>query len=248
LLLGLVCLQRGPATPVESGVIPSRIILTWSGDPARTQAVTWRTETPLPSPQAQIAKLTAAPDFEKDVTTIGGTTAIDDLENGKRVGHYAVNFTGLEPAVRYCYRVGDGHTWSEWNSFRTAASEPGLFRFIYLGDAQNNIKSMCSRTFRRAYATAPDARFLIHAGDLVNEGYDDGLWGEWCDALGFLSANLPSLPVVGNHDLHRIPGRPDSKFVLHASPLWSHHFALPDNGPGVEALKSQSYFIDYEGV
>jgi len=41
----------------------------------------------------------------------------------------------------------------------------------------------------------------------VNEGYDDRLWEEWCDALGFLSSNVPSLPVVGNHDLHRIPGQ-----------------------------------------
>jgi hypothetical protein len=89
---------------------------------------------------------------------------------------------------------------------------------------------------------------MIHAGDLVNEGYDDSLWGEWCDALGFISANLPSLSVVGNYDLHRSFGRLDSKLVLRASPLWSHHFALPDNGPPVEELKSQSYFIDYQGV
>jgi hypothetical protein len=173
---------------------------------------------------------------------------VDDLGNGKIAGHCAVNFTGLEPGTKYCYRVGDGGTWSEWNSFQTAARQPEPFRFIYVGDAQNGIKSMCSRTFRQAYATAPDARFLVHAGDLVDEGYDDTLWGEWCEALGFISANVPSLPVVGNHDLHRIPGKADSRFVLRASPLWSHHFALPDNGPDVEELKSQSYFIDYQGV
>jgi 3',5'-cyclic AMP phosphodiesterase CpdA len=243
-----VHLGREPDPSPQPGVIPSRIILTWSGDPAGSQAVTWRTEVPLRSPQAQITKLDADPHFEKEVATILGTSAVDDLGNGRVAGHYTVNFTGLEAGTKYCYRVGDGQVWSEWNSFRTATSKPDPFRFIYLGDAQNNIKSMCSRTFRQAYATAPDARFMIHAGDLVNEGYDDSLWGEWCEALGFISANLPSLPVVGNHDLHRIPGRPDSKLVLRASPLWSHHFALPDNGPEVEELKSQSYFIDYQGV
>ena len=248
LLFRLVCLQSGPTPSAGTGVVPSRIILTWSGDPAATQAVTWRTEIPLPSPQAQITKFIPDPGFVKDVVTISGTTMIDDLGNGKMAGHYAVNFTGLEPNVKYCYRVGDGQTWSEWNSFRTAAGKPEPFRFIYLGDAQNNIRSMCSRTFRKAYATAPDARFLIHAGDLLNEGYDDRLWEEWCEALGFVAANVPSLPVVGNHDLHRIPGKPDSKLVFQASPLWSHHFALPANGPEVEELKSQSYFIDYQGV
>ena len=29
------------------------------------------------------------------------------------------------------------------------------------------------------------------------------LWGEWSDALGFISATVPSIPVPGNHDLHR---------------------------------------------
>ena len=74
---------------------------------------------------------------------------------------------------------------------------------------------MWSRAIRTAYATAPDSRFIIHAGDLLNEGYDDRLWGEWCDAMSFISATIPSLPVPGNHDLHRS----DSKSVFNVSPL-----------------------------
>src|SRR5262249_4916441 len=45
-----------------------------------------------------------------------------------------------------------------------------------------------------------------------------------------------------------VPGNPDSKLVLSVSPLWSHHFVLPDNGPEMAELRSQSYFIDYQGV
>jgi len=94
--------------------------------------------------------------------------------NGRTAGHYSVNFENLQPDTKFCYRVGDGKTWSEWNIFRTAGSKPGPFRFIYVGDAQNGIKSLWSRTIRTAYAAAPDARFIVHAGDLVAEGYDDG--------------------------------------------------------------------------
>src|SRR5262249_53249119 len=146
---------REPDRSSQPNVIPSRIILTWSGDPTRTQSVTWRTEIPSQPPQAQFARFKANPDFVKDVTTIPGTSTVDDLGNGKVAGHYAANFAGLEPGTKYCYRVGDGQVWSEWNTFRTASSQPEPFRFIYLGDAQNNIKSMCSRTFRQAYATVP---------------------------------------------------------------------------------------------
>ena len=147
------------------------------------------------------------PDFEKKAITVKGVAETDDLGGGQSAGHYAVHFQGLDPNTRYCYRVGDGQAWSEWNIFRTASDRPEPFRFLYLGDAQNSIKSLWSRSIRAAYATVPDARFIVHAGDLLAEGYDDRLWGEWSDAMSFISAIIPSVPVPGNHDLHRPPGR-----------------------------------------
>jgi predicted phosphodiesterase len=250
-LLALPVISRivlyGAAAP-PPGSIPSRIIQTLAGDPARTQAVTWRTETPLASAQAQVAKLTADPGFEKTVATTQGVAEKDDLGGGQSAGRYAANFKGLDPNTKYCYRVGDGQIWSEWNVFRTASEKPEAFRFLYIGDAQNSIKSLWSRTIRTAYATAPDARFIVHAGDLVAEGYDDKLWGEWSDAMSFISAMVPSVPVPGNHDLHRPPGAADSSKVFAASPLWRRNFSLPRNGPDIEEMQSQSYYLDYQGV
>ena len=239
-------LLRGAAAP--PGVAPSRIILTWTGDPARTQAVTWRTETPLASAKAQLAPFTADPGFEKKAITVDGSAEKDDLGGGQFAGHYAANFQDLNPNAKYCYRVGDGQTWSEWNIFRTASASPEAFRFLYIGDAQNSIKSMWSHSIRAAYAAVPDARFIVHAGDLVEDGYNDSLWGEWSDALGFISATIPSFPVPGNHDLHRPPGAPDPKKVFAAPLLWRRHFALPQNGPDIEEMRSQSYYLDYQGV
>ena len=248
-LLALWLASAQPKAEVERATaVPSRIILSWAGDPARSQAVTWRTEILRPSAQAEIAKLTAGPDFEDSARIVHGTVASDDLGGGRTAGHYAVRFEGLDPATKYCYRVGDGRVWSEWNVFRTASSNNEPFRFIYLGDAQNDIKSLWSRVVRTAYAAAPDARFIVHAGDLVADGYDDRLWGEWADAMSFIGAMVPSLPVPGNHDLHRAPGSPNASKVFGAPPLWRRHFALPDNGPGIEELKSQCYYIDYQGV
>ena len=239
------------AAPPPPGAAPARIILTWAGDPTTTQAVTWRTDVPRQTPQVQFAKLDADPDFEKNATAVPATAATGDLGNGQRVNHYTGNLQGLEPDTKYSYRVGDGQVWSEWNVFRTEAATPQPFRFIYVGDAQNSIKSLWSRVIRTAYATAPDARFIVHAGDLVAEGWDDSLWGEWCDALGFIGATIPSVPVVGNHDLHRpaVPatgGKPEPVLTV-ASP-WRWHFALPANGPDLEAMPSQSYSMDYQGV
>jgi len=227
-------------------LIPERVILSLTADPAHSQAVTWRTIKAISSAQAQIAPASANPNFEKAATTVTATAVQTDAA---KPGEYAVQFEGLTPNAHYSYRVGDGTTWSEWNSFRTASDKPEAFRFLYLGDEQNSIKSLWSRSIRAAYSKAPDARFIVHAGDLLEEGYDDRLWGEWCTAIGFISAVMPSFATPGNHDVHRLPGSADSKEVLSVSPLWRSHFALPMNGPkGVDELKEQAYYIDYQGV
>ncbi|MCX6628406.1 MAG: metallophosphoesterase family protein, partial [Candidatus Solibacter sp.] len=235
---------------VPAAGTPSRIVLTWADDPARTQAVTWRSAAPAPHPQAQIAPLTPQPKFEDSTITVMGAPAGEPVE-GIGATSYAVEFKGLEPGTKYTYRVGDGSAWSEWNIFRTASATPDPFRFIYVGDAQNNIRSLWSRTIRTAFATAPDARFIVYAGDLVAEGYDDRLWGEWCEALGFISAMIPSMPVPGNHDLHQVKKSADDEDgeidnPLSAPPAWRRQFALPGNGPA--ALRGQSYWVDFQGA
>jgi len=240
-----VRLFGAPAAPAPAGHVPERMILTWSGDPATTQSITWETAAALTSPQGQVAKMSAHPNFEASAATVQGVVTAADANTP---GHYAVAFTGLEAGTRYLCRVGDGKSWSEWNAFRTADAASAAFRFLYVGDAQNSIKSLWSRTIRAAYAAAPDARFVASAGDLVAEGHDVRLWNEWRDAQGFVTATMPSLPVVGNHDLHRVPGSPDAKAVLSVSPIWHQLFSLPDNGPDAREMKGQSYFMDYQGV
>lgn len=240
-----VRLFGAPAAPASAGHVPERMILTWSGDPATTQSITWETAAALTSPQGQVAKMSAHPNFEASAATVQGAVTAADAN---APGHYAVTFTSLEAGTRYLCRVGDGKSWSEWNAFRTADAVSATFRFLYVGDAQNSIKSLWSRAIRAAYAAAPDARFVASAGDLVAEGHDVRLWNEWRDAQGFVTATMPSLPVVGNHDLHRVPGSPEAKSVLSVSPIWHQLFSLPDNGPDAPEMKGQSYFMDYQGV
>lgn len=233
-------------TVQEPGKTPERIILTWANDPAHTLAATWMTQKPTPKPQAQIARLTSEPIFEEDTTSVAGVASVVALENGKYGEHYSAEFRNLQPATKYCYRVGDGHTWSEWNLIRTADTRPEPFSFLYVGDAQNDMRSLWARTMRIAFATAPDMRFMIHAGDLVNEGFDDRFWKEWSDSLGFISAIVPSMPVPGNHEVHHAPGSADPGGPFATPPAWRQHFLLPMNGP--EALRGQSYYLDYQGV
>lgn len=222
--------------------VPDRVILTWKGDPARSQAVTWRTDTSVTAAVAQIAPADPGPHLVRKSRTVRGTTTA--LRSDLGAAHYhSVAFSGLDPATRYAYRVGDGTHWSEWFQFRTAAVQPEPFSFIYFGDAQNDLKSLWSRVIREAYSDVPKARFIIHAGDLVNRANRDAEWGEWFGAGGWVNGMVPSVPSPGNHEYDRV-GQPGSPREL--SHHWRPQFTLPEDGP--PGLSETVYSIDYQGL
>ena len=226
---------------------PDRIVLGWTADPATTQAVTWRTEHKLEDPQAQVAPMDADPKFESKAATVKAQTQAVDIGD-KIVHHHTANFEGLSPDADYSYRVGDGHAWSEWNVFHTASDKPAPFRFIYLGDVQT-AASLWSRTVRTAFREAPDARFILYAGDIINDGFNDRQWEEWSYALGFISRLVPSLASPGNHDVHRSLKAPGRERMASVSDIWRGEFALPLNGPkGIDFLAEEAYYVDYQGA
>ncbi|MEL6107152.1 MAG: metallophosphoesterase family protein [Planctomycetota bacterium] len=229
-----------PADVYRPTVLPDRVVLSWTGDPATSQAVTWRTSTDVKHAVAQVAVASGNPAFTESAWPVEAATQSLKTDLGAAHFHTA-QFTDLKPATKYAYRVGDGKNWSEWFHFRTAHATAEPFSFIYFGDAQNNIRSMWSRVIREAYSDAPKASFFLHAGDLINRAESDAEWGEWFGAGGHLNAMTPSLAVPGNHE--------QAKQAFGARRL-SHHwrptFAFPENGP--EGLKESCYTLVYQGV
>lgn len=227
----------------QPGPLPDRIILTWTADPTHSQAVTWRTDTACLQGMAEITLAEGGPLFEKKVLRVEATT--QKLETDINSAHFhTVNFLGLQPDSKYVYRVGDSVNWSEWIHFRTASRHPQPFSFIYFGDAQTNIRQHWSRVIREAYSDAPKARFLLHAGDLVNNSRRDAEWGEWFMAGGWMNAMVPSVPVVGNHEYSSDPT--DLAQSSKICPHWRAQFALPSSG--VQGLDETAYCFDYQGA
>ncbi len=235
-----------PATPApelveEQAAYPEHIILTWKDDPATTQAVSWRTDSSVSEAFAEIAISDPSPDFRNHAAKYKVRTRQLDTENGLKLYH-SVNFNNLKPDTLYAYRVGASETWSEWFHFRTAADQTDDFSFIYFGDAQNEIRSMWSRVIRAAYAYAPEARFMLHAGDLVDKAESDKQWSEWFQAGGWIHAMVPGIPIIGNHEYNR-DKKTKKRWI---SKYWKMQFMLPENG--IEHLGETNYFIDYQGV
>ena len=229
------------AAPVDPGHVPSRVLLTWRDDPSRSQAVTWRTESRVDEAFAEIAEASANPGFGALARRSPARTTPVTVDD-RTVYYHEARFTLLRPGTQYAYRVGDGTTWSEWFHFRTASAEPEPFEFIYLGDAQNDLRSLWSRAIRAAFIDAPRARFVLHAGDLVNVGEADREWADWFGAGGWLNAMVPQVPAVGNHEYGRLM-REDPREL---SKFWRPQFALPEDGP--EGLAETVYSFDFQGM
>ncbi len=232
--------QVKPAEMYAPTPMPDRIILTWSGDPTTTQSVTWRTSTEVAVGKAELAVATAGPELRNEAKSFDATSSA--LKTDINTAHFhSVTFKDLTPGTKYAYRVGDGTNWSEWFHFSTARVEQEPFSFIYFGDAQNDIRSMWSRVIREAYSDAPKAKFLLHAGDLINTAQSDAEWGEWFGAGHWLNAMIPNVPVVGNHEQHKV-----NELKRQVTHHWRPQFTLPDHGP--EGLEETCYTFEYQNT
>lgn len=229
-----------PAEFYKPSAVPDRVVLSWEGDPKTTQAVSWRTSLEVKKALAEIAVAEANPYFSERSKQIPATTQSlkTDLNDAN---FHSVRFEGLKPGTKYAYRVGDGTNWSEWFHFSTASEKAEQFSFIYFGDAQNNIRSLWSRVIREAYGDAPKAKFIIHAGDLINNAESDAEWGEWFGAGGWLNAMIPNIPVPGNHEMAK-----SGDGVRRLSHHWRPSFTLPENGPA--GLEESCFTLLYQNV
>lgn len=239
LVLGLCCSLVTVKAQVDSSKLPDRLMLTWSADPSSTQSVSWRSKSNSNNIVGQIVEEQSHPDLEEKAQRVMGRRLM--LDRGTQQDHYnQVTFTQLKPQTTYSYRVGDGENWSAWSQFKTAGKS-GDFSFIYLGDAQNDLRSRWSRAIHKAFQQEAQARFIIHAGDLINRSNNDEEWGEWYEGSGFIHQLIPAVPTPGNHEYRR-----DSLGNLVLDPHWKVQFNLPKNGP--EGMQEAVYYLDYQDM
>jgi len=235
---------RQPAEMYAPSVTPDRIVLSWTGDPTTSMAVTWRTSMEVLKASAEIAVAGPGPNFRKQAQR--QTAATEPFESDLSRSHqHSVVFKKLQPATKYAYRVGSDNNWSEWFHFVTAPTEHRPFYFVYFGDSQNDVRSMWSRVIREAFADAPRAAFMLHAGDLVNDARSDAEWGEWFHAGSFINAHIPVVATPGNHEYTRkkVLGISTTRML---APHWRPTFTFPENGP--EDLKETAYYLDYQNI
>ena len=95
-----------------------------------------------------------------------------------------------------------------------------------------------------AYQTAPNASFVVHAGDLINSAHRDVEWAEWYKAGGFIHSQWTAIPVVGNHEFRPLEEGADRQLALQ----WRPQFNLPIESNLSPALHETVYTVDYQDV
>lgn len=250
-----------PVTSYAPTRVPDRVVATPTADPATGRSITWRTAAEVEQatieyrPAGASAAATVLPATTSDAVT---RTASDSSGTQSwSIRSHRVTLSGLSPATEYEFRVGDGaESWSPWRAFTTASAAADPFTFLYVGDAQNDLRAYWGAAVRSAMSTVPEAEMMLHAGDLINNGDNDVEWAEWFDAAPDDFATKLQLPVAGNHELKTADGL--------ISGIWRDSFTVPGNGPQpnpaadactlayerhiASNLAGVVYYFDYQGV
>jgi 3',5'-cyclic AMP phosphodiesterase CpdA len=241
-VLFCVCISNGQ-TRLQNK-IPQRIVLNLTAEPAKSIAVTWRTNDVIKNPAVQVAVAGDWTEFQKSAMSTPATSEKFQLDNKSFIYSHSVIVSGLRPNTLYAYRVGGDTIWSEWNQFTTAKDEEAPFDFVFFGDPQYEVKDMISRVFRSALLAAPSAKFWLFIGDLFDLPQYDKNWVEWFDATGFIHSIIPSIVAPGSHE-YALKTKGVVRWDVFL-PTWRAHFTFPQNGP--KGSEGKAYYVDYQGV
>lgn len=242
LLLALILAFACPAlAQTGATATPDHVHLTWTGSPATTITINWRTDASIKAGMVEYVRGSALTNTARRAAATS-KLFVTDLGTTRL---YAATLTGLTPDTQYSYRVGNGSShWSTTYTFTTAKAQTDKVKFLVFGDSQSppggeNPYGVWKTTLHNAYKANPDAKFFVNCGDLVDLGQDYAHWKAWFGAAAGVIDTIPAMPVVGNHET--TPAAPTRRPTY-----WIAQFTLPQNGP--DGLKTQVYSFDYGPV
>ncbi len=234
-VVGLEWIKRSDS-PTASAA-PYDIVSTFKGDAGASRAFTWYTVDPDAVGWLEIVKGDKTSFTTGDVIKVKADSTSLKTDTGKR-GVHKVEATGLESGTAYTYRVGSGveNEWSNTAVFTTEESGNDSVTFINVADSQGaaaNDFKLWGNTLDKAFQTFPQASFIVHNGDLTEDPEDAAGWDEFFGNVQSWIAEIPLMPVTGNHD--EVDGVADN---------FTSHFNLPENG-AKDSIAGTSYSFDY---
>lgn len=214
-----------PATlPERVGVVdsPKHVRLTYQHSPASTITVTWKTET---STAGDVVLYDTVPRCGVPSSYRYSAMGSHHSFTGASGYIHQVELTGLEPDTTYYFVCGGPGGYSGERSFRTAPSSASEFRFVAGGDSRSD---PASRTLVSKAMSLTNPSFVMHTGDMVEDGTIQSQWDAWFtdihdNWIGGNGLSIPVVPCLGNHERN--------------ATNYYEQFALPGN--------EQWYYLDW---
>ncbi len=216
-----------PENQYNPDQVPQGLVVTYYND-IYSRGVAWNTDNTVTENALYVVKATDGMTAETVVWTKEGTDGAQVPADGvqeitatykattdevNKVWHtFKAHVENLTPGATYFYRAGNEATgWSEVGSFKVekASTEIEDFSFIHVTDSQEEDEAgfmQWARVLKEAYATSPDAAFVAHTGDLVNNSAESSSavhMMEWIYCFDVPMTQIMNgvlAPSCGNHD------------------------------------------------
>ncbi|NTV91354.1 MAG: metallophosphoesterase family protein, partial [Clostridiales bacterium] len=208
---GLLSFGAGStASAATQAAEPKNVVMTFGDEPSTGMNFTW--STPAGTTAAGFVEYSQKSSFTgfgtANIKSQKATSLETSTDAGKRIIN-KVSLSGLEPATEYVYRVGSTSGYSQQGTFRTDGKpadglDAETFTFINITDTQGDTSgdyAIWKNTLDKALSKFPNARFLVHTGDFVDNGQKMSQWNMALGAVKNELLNLPIAPSVGNHEM-----------------------------------------------
>lgn len=222
----------------KSNSLPIVPIASLGVDPSTQVSISWFTSIDTTDTYIKYSSVTSSTAVKQRADC-----HVDITDTDKRYA-YRADLKGLTPDTSYNYNISNlSGTELASGSFRTSPGEASnvSWTFIQLTDTQGatlSDYSVAGKTLGAALVKYPDARFIIHTGDVVDKGAKITQWDWFSEGAKPFISSLPVEAAVGNHDV--LNGNGTNKNIKN----FTDRFALPKlNGTG--AINGTAYSFDY---
>jgi len=161
--------------PYAQHVTPDSVVIMWQAkEPARTEVVL----------------------METGAETVSGKKELREMSRQVTLGE--IKISGLVPGARYNYKVKLDDGTSSGGTFVTPNPKSNKVRFVAYGDTRTNPKD---HKMVVDGITAAKPEFVLHTGDLVSNGRNDGDWdSQFFGPAAIMLQSTVLFPTPGNHE------------------------------------------------
>lgn len=200
--------------PYNGTAVPRNVNVTMGEEADTSRRFTWQTEPLTAGTVVEVVKKADFTGFDSaEVQRFTGSSEIYNTNNDGTMRVHKAEAVGLAPGTAYVYRVGDGAgNVSGQGTLVTSGGDREATKLLFIGDSQADTQKgfeLWKNTVQKAFEFMPDAEMLVHAGDMVDKGFEQEQWNWWFEAAQEQLMNTSLVPIIGNHEVMGTNGAGD---------------------------------------